>query len=129
MSDLYGPGNWPIGKLNPKQFGVPLFHASPKSLKPGNILRPKGDDLVWAGDKERADYHAQNFLMKGAWGNSQGNRYTQLAFFHPVYEVEPLKTDKSLFRTASGQPVNKMTFASRKGFRVKRFSHFKGEEE
>lgn len=129
MSNLYGPGNWPIGKLNPKQFGVSLFHASPTPLKPGNIIRPRGDDLAWAGDKARADHHAENFLMKGKWGNQQGKGAVQLAFFHPVYEVEPLKTDKSLFRTGSGQPLDKMTFSSRKGFRVKRFSHFKGAEE
>ena len=102
-----------------------LFHASPNVLKKGNIIRPldKYED-AWAGDKQRADRHAQ--LLHEGYGKS---RHRQLALWHPVYEVEPLKTDRTLERTEEGQPKDMKTYRSAKGFRVKGFSHLVEKEQ
>lgn len=114
-------------KLNPKQFTEELFHASPNALKPRSIIKP--DDwsrVAWAGDKSRADHHAE-ILTNGMYTHVR-HGYVQQALFHPVYKVEPLKTDKTFEHTTSGQPVDQKTYRSQKGFRVKGFSHFAGGE-
>lgn len=128
MSKLkaYGPDNKPFGRLNPRQFKSQMFHASPNALNPGTIIRPQTEHgVAWAGDKARADHHA-DLLNNGYTTTRYG--YDQLALFHPVYEVEPLKTDTTLRTTHAGQPLNKSTFISDKGFRVKKFSHFIGKD-
>lgn len=98
-----------------------LFHASPNVMKKGTIIRP--DDRrgwAWAGDKERADKHGR--LLHTGWIRT--HKWEQTALFHPVYNVEPLKTDKSFTQTTEGQPKGMKTYTSEKGFRVKGVSHF-----
>lgn len=99
-----------------------LFHASPNVMKKGTIIKPidKRYDWAWAGDRARADKHGRllhsNFIRTHQW--------EQKALFHPVYKVEPLKTDKTFEQTTAGQPTDMKTYKSEKGFRVKGFSHF-----
>ena len=104
-----------------------MFHASPNVLKKGSIIRPSDNNRdAWAGDKARADHHAQ--LLHRTY-SQQRYGYDQLALWHPVYEVEPLKTDKTLERTEEGQPKDMKTYRSAKGFRVKGFSHLIEKKE
>lgn len=117
--------------LNPRQFNEPLYHASPNAIKPGTIIRPAEFDWAWAGNKPRADHHAITYLSKGHFGGrSRRDQAEQLAFFHPVYKVEPLKTDKTFEHVTDGQPYDEQkTYRSKKGLRVKGFSHFAGPTE
>jgi hypothetical protein len=106
-----------MSNLNPKQFPE-LFHGSTaETMKPGTIIRPGNDRVVWAGtNPERAADHVIDRMNTGYRGRDNKKGWHQQSLVSPVYEVEPLKTDKTLTDMSWW---SKDSITSDKGFRVK----------
>lgn len=95
-----------------------LFHGSTaETMKPGTVIGPGNDRVVWAGtNPERAADHVIDRMYTGYRGRDKGQGWHQLSLVSPVYEVAPLKGDKTL---ADASWWSKNSVTSDKGFKVK----------
>ena len=95
-----------------------LFHGSTaETMKPGTIIGPGNDRMVWAAtNPERAADHVIDRMYTGYRGRDNKRGWHQKSLVSPVYEVEPLKNDKTL---SDMSWWTKDSMGSEKGFKVK----------
>ena len=105
-----------------------LFHGSTaETMKPGTIIKPGNDRVVWAGtNPERAADHVIDRMDTGYRGRDKNPGWHQQSLVSPVYEVEPIKNDKTITDMSWW---SKDSVVSDKGFRVKGVNRYVTRDE
>ena len=94
----------------------PLFHGTTANIKEGDIIKPSKSEF------SRVNHAWATSDINEARGYASDRAYQRGAMFGSVYEVEPLKGDKTFQKDAvfgKYDPDTKIV-SSEKGFRVKK---------
>ena len=92
----------------------PLFHGTTENMKPGDIIKPTSQ--VVSGRTEA--YATSDYSEANNYAGARAR--SRQALFGSVYEVEPIKGDKTLQKKKSILTDKNTVRASDVGFRVKR---------
>jgi len=99
------------GEVKELSTPIPLYHGTTSSLKPGDIVEPKGGVAYAAGDKSYAVMHSMRASLREA--NLGAGREPK------VYRVEPLPGVVHKLEYYEGQsPQGQPNVLSPKGFKV-----------